>query len=172
MVRTNCTNLLYNLKQNVYKLKQKRERKKLKIKTPWKLKTPQHTFAERMFLEQRTSKFVLSSMPLAVNLDRKDTATVLQKSWSKKPEVTPKIWSNTSFLKSWSHIKNRLLPNKFSIYLTGFRKNHGTHRALLKMIETWKTKLNMSHKVGVIYIDLSKTFNIVNHELWTRPTCS
>ena len=45
------------------------------------------------------------------------------------------------------------MQNKFSIYLTGFRKNHGTQHALLKMIETWKTKLNMGHKVGVIYMD-------------------
>ena len=56
--------------------------------------------------------------------------------------------------------------NKFSIYLTGFRKNHGTHPALLKMIETWKTKLNMVHKVGVIYVDLSKAFDNLNQELW------
>ena len=97
--------MLYNLKQNVYKLKQKREPKKLKIKTPWKLKTPQHTFAERiMFLEQRRSKFRLSLTPLAVNLARKDTATVLKKTWSKKSEhqeseVTP------AFKKLISHQK-------------------------------------------------------------------
>ena len=57
------------------------------------------------------------------------------------------------------------MQNKFSIYLTGFRKNHGTQHALLKMIETWKTKLNMGHKVGVIYMDLSKAFDSLNHEL-------
>ena len=45
------------------------------------------------------------------------------------------------------------MQNKFSIYLTGFRKNRETQHVLLKMIETWKTKLNMSHKVGVIYMD-------------------
>ena len=57
------------------------------------------------------------------------------------------------------------MQNKFSIYLTGFRKNRGTQHALLKMIETWKTKLNMGHKVGVIYMDLFKAFDILNHEL-------
>ena len=57
------------------------------------------------------------------------------------------------------------MQNKFSIYLTGFRKNRGTEYALLKMIETWKTKPNMSHKVGVIYMDLSKAFDSLNHEL-------
>ena len=48
---------------------------------------------------------------------------------------------------------NHYMQNKFSIYLTSFRKNHNTHHVLLKMIETWKTKLNMSHKVGLIYTD-------------------
>ena len=59
------------------------------------------------------------------------------------------------------------MENKFSIYLTGFPKIHRTQHALLKMIETWKTKLNMGHKVGVIYMDLSKAFDSLNHELLT-----
>ena len=33
------------------------------------------------------------------------------------------------------------------------------------MIEGWKTKLNMGHKVGIIYIDLPKAFGSLNHEL-------
>ena len=57
------------------------------------------------------------------------------------------------------------MQNKFSVYLTGFWKNHGTQHALLKMIETWKTKLNIGHKVGGIYVDLSKAFDSLNHEL-------
>ena len=54
------------------------------------------------------------------------------------------------------------MQNNFSVYLRGFRKNHGTQYALLKMIETWKTKLNVA---GVIYMDLSKAFDSLNHEL-------
>ena len=57
------------------------------------------------------------------------------------------------------------MQNKFSIYLTGFRKNDGTQHALLKMIETWKTKLSMGYKIGVIYMYLSKAFGSLNHEL-------
>ena len=60
---------------------------------------------------------------------------------------------------------NNYMQNKFLIYLTGFRKNHGTQHTLLKMIETWKTKLNMGHKVDVIYMDLSKAFESLNHDL-------
>ena len=59
------------------------------------------------------------------------------------------------------------IQNKVSVYLTGFRKNHGTQRALLKMIETWKTKLNMGHDVGIIYMDFSRAFDSLNHELLT-----
>ena len=33
------------------------------------------------------------------------------------------------------------------------------------MIETWKTKQNMGHKVGVIYMDLSKAFGSLNYKL-------
>ena len=51
---------------------------------------------------------------------------------------------------------NNYMQSKFSVYLTGFRKNHDTQHALLRMVETWKAKLNMSHKVGVIYMNLSK----------------
>ena len=62
---------------------------------------------------------------------------------------------------------NNYTQNKFSVYLTGFRKNHGTLHTLLKMIEPWKAKLNMGHKVGVIYMDLSKAVDSLNHELLT-----
>ena len=33
------------------------------------------------------------------------------------------------------------------------------------MIETWKRKQNMGHIVGVTYMDLSKAFDSLNHEL-------
>ena len=77
----------------------------------------------------------------------------------KKSEVTPvfkKGHRPVSTLSNFSKIfekliylqLNKYMQNKFSINLTGFRKNHGTQHTLLKMIETWKTKLNMGHKVG------------------------
>ena len=101
----------------------------------------------------------------------------------KKSEITPAFkkgyqtsktdYRPVSTLSSFSKIFEKLIylqlnnymQSKFSIYLTGFRKNHGTQHALLKMIETWKTKLNTGHKVGVIYMDLSKAFDTLNHEL-------
>ena len=57
------------------------------------------------------------------------------------------------------------MENKFSKYLTGFRKNHNTQNSLLRMIESWKAKLNNGSKVGVIIMDLSKAFDSLNHDL-------
>ena len=57
------------------------------------------------------------------------------------------------------------MQNKFLIYLTSFPENHGTQHALLQIIETWKTKLNIDHNIGVIYMDFCKAFDSLNHEL-------
>ena len=37
---------------------------------------------------------------------------------------------------------NRCMNDKFSKYLTGFRKNYNTQHALLNMIQNWKSNLN------------------------------
>ena len=56
------------------------------------------------------------------------------------------------------------MENKFSKYLTGFRKNPNTQNSLLRTIESWKTKLNNGSKVGVIIMDLSKAFDSLSHD--------
>ena len=47
---------------------------------------------------------------------------------------------------------------KLTKYITGFRKSLNTQHALLKMIETWRSKLNCRNKIGALIIDLSKHF--------------
>ena len=42
---------------------------------------------------------------------------------------------------------NDYTENKFSKYLTGFRKNHNTQNSLLRMIESWKTNLNNAKRL-------------------------
>ena len=64
--------------------------------------------------------------------------------------------------------KNKLIvfmENKFSSYLFGFRKNHNELYSLFKMIEYWKKQLDNGGKVGIIYLDLSKAFDIINYSL-------
>ena len=55
---------------------------------------------------------------------------------------------------------------KLSKYITGFQKNHYTQHALLKMIETLRSKLNCGNKIVALIIDLSKAFDILNHDLF------
>ena len=60
------------------------------------------------------------------------------------------------------------MESKLSKYVTGFRKNHNTQNSLLRMIESWKTKLNNGSKVGVIIMDLSKDFDRLNQDLFSE----
>ena len=60
---------------------------------------------------------------------------------------------------------NRYVQNKFSNHLTGFRKNYNMQNSLLRIIKSWKVRLNNGSKAGVIIMDLSKAFNNLNHEL-------
>ena len=45
---------------------------------------------------------------------------------------------------------NTYMSDKFSKYLTGFRK-YNTQHALLNMIKNWKSNLNKGNKVGAIF---------------------
>ena len=67
-------------------------------------------------------------------------------------------------LNTYSQI-NTYLSDKFSKYLTGFCKNLNTQHALLNLIENWKSNLNIGNKIGAIFMDLSKAFDILDHSL-------
>ena len=53
----------------------------------------------------------------------------------------------------------------FSTLLTGFRKNHNTQYSLLKMLELWREALDQRKSVSAIFMDLSKAFDTLNHDL-------
>ena len=80
------------------------------------------------------------------------------------------IYRPVSILSNFSKVFERLIYNqlndfietKFSKFLTGFRKNHNAQNALLRMIENWKMQLNKRNRIGVIVMDLSKTFDTLN----------
>ena len=92
----------------------------------------------------------------------------------KKGDITDKTnYRPISTLSNLSKVFERLLYNQLENYmetklsklLTGFRKNHSTQHALLKAIETWKEHLNKGDKVGAIFMDLSKAFDTLDHNL-------
>ena len=53
---------------------------------------------------------------------------------------------------------------KIVVYVTVSRKNHSTQRALVKMVETWKSNQILGNKIGVLLVDLPKAFDSINHE--------
>ena len=78
-----------------------------------------------------------------------------------------------SLLSHVSKVYERIIFNQisayfeplFSTFLTGFRKNHNTQHWLLKMLELWKEALDQRKSVSATFIDLSKAFDTLNHEL-------
>ena len=57
------------------------------------------------------------------------------------------------------------MNHELSKYITGFGKNHNTRHALLKMIETWRSKLKCGNKIGALIMNLPKAFGTINHNL-------
>ena len=65
------------------------------------------------------------------------------------------------FVTKLIHTWNLNFPNTS----VGFRQNHKTQHAVLRIIELWRALLNKGQKVGVIIMDLSETFDTLNQKL-------
>ena len=92
----------------------------------------------------------------------------------KKADPFDKVnYRPVSLLSHVSKVYERIIFNQisayfepsFSSFLTGFRKNHNTQHSLLKMIELWKEALDKGKSVSGIFMDLSKAFGSLNHDL-------
>ena len=68
-----------------------------------------------------------------------------------------------SFLQSY-----KLLHNTQS----GFRPNHSCETALVHMIDKWLQAIDKSDMVGVIFIDLRKVFDLVDHDILLKKMSS
>ena len=60
---------------------------------------------------------------------------------------------------------NSYMEDKFAKCLTGFRKSHRTQHSLLTMLEKWKRGINNGLYVSALFMDLSKAFDTINHDL-------
>ena len=59
----------------------------------------------------------------------------------------------------------KFMNNKLSVKLSGFRKNYNTQYCLTYMLEKWKNALVKGKHVGAVFMDLSKAFDTINHDL-------
>ena len=60
---------------------------------------------------------------------------------------------------------NNYMQNKLSKYIAGFGKSHGTQHSSMIMLEKWKNVLDKGEYVCVLFMDLSKAFDTINHDL-------
>ena len=60
---------------------------------------------------------------------------------------------------------NIYMEDKISNYVTGFRKSHATQHSLVIMLERWKQAIDKAEYIFVMYMDLSKAFDAITHDL-------
>ena len=48
---------------------------------------------------------------------------------------------------------------------SGFRPKHSTQDVLLKTVDDWQLSLSRNEVVGAVFVDLSKAFDSISHEL-------
>ena len=60
---------------------------------------------------------------------------------------------------------NTYMKDKLSKCLTGFKKTHGTQHLLVTMLEKWKKAVDKGEYVSTLFMDLSKAFDTINHDL-------
>ena len=49
--------------------------------------------------------------------------------------------------------------------MSGFRRHCSCQTSLTKMIDNWFTAMNNNEIVGTVLLDLSKAFDLVNHQI-------
>ena len=59
----------------------------------------------------------------------------------------------------------RVIHKQTAHSITGFRKSHGTQNSLVVMLEKRKRALDKGEYVSALFMDLSKAFDTINHDL-------
>ena len=60
---------------------------------------------------------------------------------------------------------NIFMESKFSPFLNAYRRHYSCETTLLRLIEEWKAKLDNDINIGIVFNDLSKAFDLVDHNL-------
>ena len=60
---------------------------------------------------------------------------------------------------------NAYMKDKLSKCFSGFKKSHGIQHLLVTMLEKWKKAFDKGEYVSALFMDLSKAFDTINHDL-------
>ena len=71
-----------------------------------------------------------------------------------------KVFEKIIYDQTWNAFRNVL-----SSTLSGFMKTHSCCTALLKVTEDWRKSIDNREVVAAVALDLSKTFDAINHRL-------
>ena len=61
---------------------------------------------------------------------------------------------------------NLLLPEQ-----SGFRPHHSCTTALTRITDSWLHSINEGKMIGILYVDLHKAFDSINHTLLLKKNC-
>ncbi|KAI8507846.1 hypothetical protein Bbelb_140860 [Branchiostoma belcheri] len=128
------------------------------------------------------------ALPLCYIINLSFTTSVYPSEW-KKAKVIPLPKSTSarlsgpnarpiSLLSSISKIAERVVYNQISQYFLqnslmtthqhGFRKHYSTCTALLEMVDDWYRNIDCGNLIGVIFLDFSAAFDLVDHAYLLR----
>lgn len=122
--------------------------------------------------------------PLCNLINRSLTTTQIPLEW-KSANVTPvpkngdemqmENYRPISVLPVISKVMERIVFNQLYDFLqqhsllsqhqSGFRPNHSTQDVLIKTVDDWRKSVDQDYVVGALFLDLSKAFDMINHEL-------
>ena len=60
---------------------------------------------------------------------------------------------------------NVYMEKKLSKFIAGFRKLQGTQHSMVTLLEKWSKALDRKEYICVLFINLSKAFHAINHDL-------
>ena len=120
-------------------------------------------------LLQNSFNFCIETSHFPETLKKGNISSILKKG----DAFDKKNYRPISILPSLSKIFERLIEKQVKPYtnsflsplLCGYREGYSTQHALLRLVENCKKALDQKMNTGAVFIDLSKAFDCLNHDL-------
>ena len=110
-----------------------------------------------------------------INFPAKAKSAVVAPLFKAGDKTDKRNYRSVSILNSISKIfenvlKDQIVPffeKLLSKFMSAYRKGHSPHHVLMRLTENWRKSLDMSKLVGIVFMDLSKAFDSIPHDLIT-----